>query len=72
MRSNSELKIPLINSELKGKHSLRYHGALLWKNISCEIRNLENQSAFTAKILEGRKLILASVCQPYEGDVGFI
>ena len=39
MRSRLQPKIPSINSELKGKKVLLYHGSVLRNNIPYEIRN---------------------------------
>ena len=52
LRFRSEHKIPAIKSELKGKNSLRYNGSVTWNNLRYKMRNLENLSAFTAKIIK--------------------
>ena len=72
-RDRLELKIPSINSELKGKHSLRYHDSVLWNNITYKIRNLENLHFFTAKIKKWKpNSYKCRTCKPYACGVGFI
>ena len=38
MRSEPELVIPLVNSVLKGKNSLRYFGSVIWNSLPIETR----------------------------------
>ena len=40
LRSSSCFQQPQVHTELKGKHSLRYLGPLIWKIIPQRIKNL--------------------------------
>lgn len=50
MKPRTELKIPSISNESKGRNALRYHGSVLSNNNPYEIRNLKDLSTFTEKI----------------------
>ena len=50
LRSKSELVIPLVNSVLKGKNSLRYFGSVIWNSLPSEIREDHSISSFATKI----------------------
>ena len=39
LRSQSNLKLPKINSESKGKSSMRYLGTLIWNIVPSHIKN---------------------------------
>ena len=44
LRSKPELKVPSVNSVLKGKNSLSYFGPVIWNSLPIEIRG--DQSIF--------------------------
>ena len=45
-----ELDIPSVNSELKGKCSLRYFGPVIWNSLPVDLRKSESLAMFQAKI----------------------
>ena len=47
---NNELAIPLVNTVLKGKNSIRYLGPVIWNSIPLNIRCIDNINIFKSKI----------------------
>ena len=73
LRSKPDLLIPSVNSVLKGKHSLRYFGSLMWNSLPINIRNSESLSIFKAKIKVWKPdNCTCRLCKEYLNGVGFI
>ena len=56
MWSEPELVIPLVNSVLKGKNSLRYFGSVIWNSLPIETRKDHSILSFVTKIKQGNQL----------------
>ena len=50
IRSKCDLAVPLVNTVLKGKNSLRYFGPVIWNSIPLDIRLLDSFNTFKSKI----------------------
>ena len=50
LRSQSNLKLPKINSESKGKSSMRYLGTLIWNIVPSHIKNSQSINEFKNRI----------------------
>ena len=48
-RSKYELAIPLVNTALKGKNSIRYLGPIIWNSIPFNIKCADNINIFKSK-----------------------
>ena len=71
-RSKPDLLIPSVDSVLKGKHSLRYLGSLMWNSLPINIRNSESLSIFKAKIKVWKlDNCTCKLCKEYLNGVGF-
>ena len=56
MRSEPELVIPLVNSVLKGKNSLRYFGSVIWNSLPIETRKDHSILSFVTKTKQGKPI----------------
>ena len=46
LRSASEFLVSSVNSEYKGKNSLRYFGPIIWYSLNSDIKNIDTLSKF--------------------------
>ena len=56
MWSEPELVIPLVNSVLKGKNSLRYFGSVIWNSLPIETRKDHSILSFVTKTKQGKPI----------------
>ena len=73
MRSKYELAVPLVNTVLKGKNSLRYFGPVIWNSIPIDIRCQDNFNLFKSKIRQWKpENCQCRLCLNYISGVGFM
>ena len=66
------LHIPLVNTELKGKNSIRYFGAVIWNAIPHNIKTATSLKAFKNRIKFWKPECSCRLCKTYLQGVGFI
>ena len=66
------LHIPLVNTELKGKKSIRYFGAVIWNAIPHNIKTATSLKAFKNRIEFRRPGCSCRLFRSYFQGVGFI
>ena len=50
LRSVSEFRVPSVNSEYKGKNSLRYFRPIIWYSLNADTKNFDTFSKFKEEI----------------------
>ena len=50
LRSKSNFLTPSVNTESKGKNSVRYIGPIIWSRVPIELRNVETLTLFKKQI----------------------
>ena len=71
LRSKPEIVIPLVNSGLKVKNSLRYFGSVIWNSLPIEIRDDHSISSFVTKLKQWKPIACpCTICKNY--TVGYI
>jgi len=70
-KDNNDLMIPSVNTELKGKNSLRYLGPVIWNSIPSDIRNVKSLSVFESKIKQWKPDCPCRLCKSFVQGVGF-
>ena len=71
--SKPELVIPLVNSVLKGKNSLRYFGSVIWNSLPIEIREDHSILSFATKIKQWKPIACpCTIGKNYIGSIGYI
>ena len=72
-RSNYHLAIPLVNTVLRGKNSLRYLGPIIWNSIPLDIRGVDSFNIFKSKIRQWKpEGCQCRLCLNYVSGVGFM
>ena len=72
-RSNYDLAIPLVNTVLRGKNSLRYLGSIIWNSIPLNIRSVDSFNTFKSKICQWKpEGCQCRLCLNYVSGVGFM
>ena len=66
------IHIPSVNTELKGKNSIRYFGAVIWNAIPLSIKTATSLNAFKNRIKSWKPNCSCRLCKTYLQSVGFI
>ena len=66
------LHIPLVDTELKGKDSIRYFGAVIWNAILVNIKTATSLNGFRIELNLGNQSAHADSVKPFYRGVGFI
>ena len=64
--------VPSVNTELKGKNSIRYFGAVIWNSIPPSIKKVTSLKAFKNRIKSWKPNCPCRLCKTYlqgEGSV---
>ena len=73
LRSASEFLVPSVNSEYKGKNSLRYFGPIIWYSLNSDIKNIDTLSKFKEKIRKWKPdNCPCRLCKEFITGVGFL
>ena len=73
IRSKYELAIPLVNTVLKGKNSIRYLGPIIWNSIPLNIRCVDSINIFKSKIRQWKpESCKCRLCLNYVSETGFV
>ena len=59
------IHIPLVNTELKGKNSIRYFGAVIWNAIPINIRTATSLNDFKNRIKSWNQSVHADSVKPF-------
>ena len=66
------IHIPSVNTELKGKNSIRYFGAVIWNAIPLSIKTATSLNAFKNRIKSWKPNCSCRLCKTYLQGVGFV
>ena len=66
------IHIPLVNTELKGKNSIRYFGAVVWNAIPINIRTTKSLNGFKNRIKSWKPKCPCQLGKTFLQEVGFI
>ena len=66
------IHIPSVNTELKGKNSIRYFGAIIWNAIPLNIKKATSLHAFKNSIKSWKPNCSCRLCKTYLQGVGFV
>ena len=66
------IHIPSVNTELKGKNSIRYFGAVIWNAIPLSIKTATSLNAFKNRIKYWKPNCSCRLCKTYLQGVGFV
>ena len=66
------LHVPSVNTELKGKNSIRYFGAVIWNSIPPSIKKVTSLNAFKNRIKSWKPNCPCRLCKTYLQGVGFV
>ena len=73
LRSKSKFLTPSVNTESKGKNSIRYLGPIIWSSVPTEIRNAETIILFKKQIRKWKpENCPCKLCQHFVNGVGFV
>ena len=64
--------VPSLNTEVYGKSSLRYFGAVLWNSIPDSIKCATSVKAFESRIKSWEPVCFCRLCKTYLQGVGFV
>ena len=66
------IHIPLVNTELKGKNSIRYFGAVIWNAVPINIKTATSLNDFKNRIKSWKPECSCRLCKTFLQGVGFI
>ena len=66
------LHIPLVNTELKGKTSIRYFGVVIWNAIPINIKTATSLNGFKNRIKSWKPECSCQLCKTFLQGVAFI
>ena len=66
------LHIPLVNTELKGKTSIRYFGVVIWNAIPINIKTATSLNGFKNRIKSWKPECSCQFCKTFLQGVAFI
>ena len=66
------IHIPSVNTELKGKNSIRYFGAVIWNAIPLSIKTASSLNAFKERIKFWKPDCPCRLCKTFLQGVGFV
>ena len=66
------LHVPLVNTELKGKNSIGYFGAVIWNSIPPSIKKVTSLNTFKNRIKSEKTNCPCRLCKTYLQGVGFV
>ena len=66
------IHIPSVNTELKGKNSIRYFGAIIWNAIPLNIKTATSLNAFKNRTKSWKPNCSCRLCKTYLQGVGFV
>ena len=73
LRSQTDIRHPLITTELYGKNSIRYYGPQIWNIIPLKIRNIDSLENFKLKIKKWKPVNCpCRLCRDYVPNLGFV
>ena len=73
LRSASEFLVPSVNSEYKGKNSLRYFGPIIWYSLNADIKNIDTFCEFKEEIRKWKPdNCPCRLCKEFITGVGFL
>ena len=73
LRAQSKFLTPSVNTESKGKNSIRYLGPVIWRSIPIKLRNIETLIIFKKQIRKWKPINCpCKLCQDFVNDLGFV